>query len=241
MQKFSPLIGGVLASTLATAATFTPTDMLFNDNKTRDPGDGRNQFKLVRQTNYGSGKLTLHYAYTVDLSTVGGQGYETAHFSVDFETKDGIIPSTFLIGVSGDDDSTEIIDPGETLKATLNFQPQSVFKDVKIGVAQMWGDGDAQVAGVTKADKDPVFIVQSKSFTVENVDPDDEAFGLGFLSFTIEVDGQTVNASAQAPVPATAQVGAFTTEPAELAAEDSSHKVNLIRVSGMSVMMNLGR
>ncbi len=173
------------------SATYVGVDQVFDNLTTNTAANGGNDsglntFVATGPTGVGTSAMSVNYTYTMDLSLIGGTGTESINFSVDYT-------STGTLGFTGGqvtitDGATAFIDSGESLSATINFNPgpSSVFTNITFGAFQAYGEGDASInSGATIATSNPVGAINNTSFTLENVDPGSDVFGIGFMTLNV--------------------------------------------------------
>lgn len=169
------------------ATVYTTVDQTFNNDATVGSGHANNTFSVVSRTGIGTDTYTINYSYTVDLTLHGGAGTETGYFSVIFNTNDGIFPNQSTIGVDGASDLSNNLESGESFTATIDFTPNSRFTDVQFGAVQAYGTGDVRLNGNDYTNNNPSVSVVSSSFTIENIDPGTDTFGVGYINYRISV------------------------------------------------------
>ena len=167
----------------ATMVTYVATDNQFFNTATVGAGGAGNTFVVDSTSGVGTASYTINYTFTGDLTSVGGTAAESISFSVTYSTPDGVIPSGSTIGVDGPSDSSNNVETGESIVASISFSPTGLYTNIEFGAIQSYGTADMEVGGVTKAGPNPVFGINATSFTITNVDPD-TATDFGNIGFT---------------------------------------------------------
>ncbi|WP_156817239.1 PEP-CTERM sorting domain-containing protein [Rubritalea marina] len=163
-----------LTSLSAYSATYIAVDQLFSSAATISAANGGNDsglntFTSTGYTGDGTNAMSINYAYTMDLSLIGGSGTETLNFSVDYTSAGTLGFFGAQVAVVGGD--TTATDPGESITATINFTPTTVFTDVTFNAFQSYGAGDISVnSGTAVTNDNPYVVINSNTFTYENVD-----------------------------------------------------------------------
>ena len=175
---------------------YGPQDAAFFNTTTQNTGGGIS-FAVTGTSGLGTASYSIDYLFTADLSSCGGPSSASFAFTTTFTSIDGNIVNSGGVGIDGVSDTSNAVDPGETISVNITQVSSPYFTMEGMSTNQMYnlGAGADDRTGELTGSGTPITLTDQNinffpnppllSYSIENTATNGTAWGPGFITYRI--------------------------------------------------------